>query len=122
MDIQEIKAFIANETKLSHLATAKFELGRQYNKVIAKEGDLNKDGSAAKPGDEIEVKSEWLSHWDNAGRVRVVFHEEIANKLKANPLMGGLALKPMEVVAAHGTVAEYRRYIVIMPTNIELSI
>jgi len=60
----------------------------------------------------------WLSHWDNDHRVRVTMHEDVFNQIKADPSKAGLAFKK-EVVPATQERAEYTRFVVITPANIE---
>lgn len=62
----------------------------------------------------------WLAHWDNDKRVRVIFHEEVAQKIKAEPTMNNLAFK-YEEVPATDTRAAYKRYVVITPTSVEMT-
>lgn len=60
----------------------------------------------------------WLSHWDNDTRVRLTMHEDVFNQLKTDKTRADLALK-YEVVPANATRAEYSRFVVIIPRNIE---
>lgn len=69
------------------------------------------------------VKTEWLSHWDNDKRVRVTMHQDVLARIQADPTKPGLGLKK-ELVLAHNradgsAVADYTRYVVITPANIE---
>lgn len=68
----------------------------------------------------------WLSHWDNDSRIRVTAHEDVINQIKAKPDMLELGLKT-ETVLAHKSstgedVAEYTRFVIITPKNIEFAI
>lgn len=60
----------------------------------------------------------WLSHWENDSRIRVTMHEEVFNQIKADPEKSGLAVKK-ELIHANGERAEYIRFVVITPRNIE---
>lgn len=68
--------------------------------------------------DKPEEKTEWLSHWDNDNRVRVVMHQDILESIKANPEMATLAFKYEEVPETTDRAA-YKRFVVITPKNIE---
>lgn len=59
----------------------------------------------------------WLSHWDNDHRVRVTMHEDVFNQIKADTSKA-VAFKK-EVVPATLERAEYTRFVVITPLNIE---
>lgn len=73
------------------------------------------------------VPSEWVSHWDDNKRVRVAMHNDVLNVIKNDPTVATLAVKK-QVVVAHKSatsdemVAEYTRFVVIIPANIELAI
>lgn len=67
-----------------------------------------------------DTQTPWVSAWDNDTRIRVTMHENILAQLKNNPQFAGLALKK-EVVAAHADVAEYIRYVLITPLNVEFT-
>lgn len=67
--------------------------------------------------DENAVPQPWLSYWDNDKRVRITMHDDVANKIAANPTFDGLAYKK-ELVAAKGERAEYTRFVVITPTSV----
>ncbi len=64
------------------------------------------------------VATAWLSHWDNERRIRVSMHEDVLTRIKADVSKPGLALKK-EIVPATAERAEYTRYVVITPLNIE---
>ena len=98
MNINEIKSAISTEMKIPSLT----EL--MLNQQKDKEG----------------VATPWFAAWDNASRTRVVLHEDVANKIKADKSFNGLALKK-EVVAAHKAdsgedIAAYTRFVIITPT------
>ena len=63
------------------------------------------------------VAQPWLSHWDNEKRVRITMHDDVANKIAANPAFDGLAFKK-ELVPAKEDRAEYTRFVVITPTSV----
>lgn len=109
-----IRTLVQDITKQTGVGFKSLDFNKQFNDDPS--GALDDNG---KP---IQVETEWCSHWDNVNRIRITAHKEIIAKLKANPKMEGLALKPMQVVAAHGDVAEYKRFTIITPQNIELSI
>lgn len=62
--------------------------------------------------------TQWLSSWDNTNRIRVTMHEDVLNKVKAEPEFTGLALKT-EIVPATADRAAYTRMVVITPLHIE---
>jgi hypothetical protein len=62
----------------------------------------------------------WLSHWDNDKRVRITMHDDVANKVKAEPAFDGLAFKE-ELVAATPERATYTRFVVITPTSVVMT-
>lgn len=97
MDINMIKATIATITGKPLLS---LDMSRQL--------DVDK-----KP-------TQWYSYWDNDNRIRVVMHEDIFAKLKADKTaVTGLALKPVAIVVPDGKPS-YMRFVVITP-NIEAS-
>ena len=63
------------------------------------------------------VDEPWVSVWDNPSRTRISMHQDILDKIKENPNFDGLTFKK-EVVAAHGDIAAYTRYVVIVPTKV----
>lgn len=69
-------------------------------------------------GEDKVTPQPWVSHWDNDHRIRITMHEDVMAILKANPMRGDLAVKD-ELVAATDTRAQYKRYIIIVPKNIE---
>lgn len=60
----------------------------------------------------------WLSHWDNDNRVRIVMHEAVAKAI--TPTLDTIAFK-YELVEATQTRAAYSRYVVIIPTSVEMT-
>jgi hypothetical protein len=121
MNIQEIKAAINAENSIN---ITSLDMVRQFKDILAIGGELKEDGTTAQPGEKIKVKQPWLSHWDNANRIRITMHEEIFVKLMANKAMGGLAIK-FEQIAAEPAKGDqeardaYKRYVVITPLHIE---
>lgn len=65
------------------------------------------------------VPTEWLTHWDNENRVRVVMHQDVMEKIKSDLTFNSLAVKPMEIVEKEG-VKPYKKFVVITP-NIEVT-
>lgn len=59
----------------------------------------------------------WVSHWDNANRVRVTMHDDVFNAIKANPAFDLLAVKDAKVVETPGK-APYTRYVIITPKQL----
>ena len=67
--------------------------------------------------DKNKVPQPWVSHWDNDARVRITMHDDVANKIAANPTFDGLAFK-RELVPAKQDRPEYIRFVVINPSVI----
>lgn len=61
----------------------------------------------------------WLSHWDNDKRVRITLHDDVAAKISKEPTFNGLAYK-MEVIPQEGERMEYTRFVIIVPTSVEV--
>jgi hypothetical protein len=98
MNIQEVKATIGKE------------MGFQLSTLML-----------SQQKDEAGAVQPWLSHWDNTTRTRVVLHEEVATVIAAEPTLNKLALKK-EVVKEHENVAEYTRFVVIIPTSVVMTL
>lgn len=69
-----------------------------------------------------EVMTDWVAHWDDTNRIRVVMHNDVLAVAKADPTAPKFLLKK-EAVAAHKSatgdlVAEYTRFVIITPRNI----
>lgn len=99
-----------------NITDVKTQIGKENNTVInhlVMVQQFKLDDS----GKETEIPSEWVSHWDNDNRIRVTMHQDVFNKIKANPTDAGLALKKEVVPAKEGREA-YTRYVVITPQNI----
>lgn len=96
MDIEQLKAAIARDTGI---AVPVLMMVRQL--------DQN-----------TEEPQPWLSHWDNANRLRITMHEDIFNQIKADKTKQGLAYKK-ELVTATPERDAYTRIVVITPQNIE---
>jgi len=67
--------------------------------------------------DADKLPTEWVSHWDNAKRLRIVMHQDLFALVLANPAMSTLAYKT-EVVSDKN----YTRYVVINPKGLVGSI
>ena len=70
--------------------------------------------------------TKYVSHWDNANRIRVVMHEDIMELIKADVNYNGLGYKEIETitpVTAEGVEGKepYTRIIIITPRNIRAS-
>lgn len=78
---------------------------RQFEQVAA--------GEAPKP-------SPWISYWNNEQRFRVAMHDDVAKQIKANPTIDTLAYK-VETVPATASREAYTRFVLIIPTNVELT-
>ena len=70
--------------------------------------------------DENHVPQPWLSHWDNDSRVRITLHEDVAKAAATTPELDKLAFK-YEEVPAEGERAAYKRFVVIIPTTVEMT-
>ncbi len=85
--------------------------------MMARQMELGPDG---KPTDK---KTEWLSHWDDKNRIRISMHQDVMEAAKTKN--GQLAYKRQPVAAklsADGKIierAEYVRYVIITPLNVE---
>lgn len=71
--------------------------------------------------DDTKVNPDFLSHWDDAHRVRISMPRDVMNKILADKAFAGLAIKKPVVVLAHDDVAEYTRITIITPQSIEAS-
>lgn len=80
---------------------------------------MNRQFTVLNAGTESETKEPqpWVSHWEDPQRIRVVMHEDVCTKLKADKTRCDLLLK-YELVPAKGDVASYHRYVVIIPDNV----
>ena len=70
--------------------------------------------------DENQTPQPWLSHWENDARVRITFPEDVAKAVAAEPTIDKLAFKYSEV-DAHGEVEAYKRFVVIIPSTVEMT-
>lgn len=72
---------------------------------------------------ECTKPTEWLQHWDNIDRFRVVVHQDLLAELKNNPTMDGLAYKAERVTPetkdGEEPKATYLRFILIKPKHVE---
>lgn len=131
MTREQIKALVASENAIESLS---FNFVRQFDERVLteKEKDIEvKDPNNPKstikvsfdpknPDQKWEVKSPWLSHWENTKRIRVVLHEEVMTIIKSDPSIASLAVKKVEETSK-ASGQKYLRYTIITPTNIELS-
>lgn len=95
-NIQQVKSLIAESMKIS-LPVLGFVRQMEQDKT---------------------TPTKWLSHWDNENRVRISAHEDIVNKLKAEPTAAILAFKKEEV-PADGDRKAYTRFVLITPQSVE---
>lgn len=99
------------------IAQVKAEIASKSKTVVATLNMVRQLDKENKP-------SEWLQHWDNDTRIRIVMHQDVFEQIKANRDFEGLAVKPAIQVDAHTDekgkeVAAYTKYFVITPKNIE---
>ena len=126
MNIVEIKAAISAKTA-SSIGT--LSMVRQYDERallpteinVTVKGADNKEVLAsfdpANPAVVYNVKTVWVSHWDNDHRVRITMHEDIMNQLRSNPAKADLATK-YELVKPFDKAA-YHRFVIITPRDVE---
>lgn len=131
MTREQIKAQVATEQGLSNLT---FNFVRQFDERVLTEGEKDivvkdpKDPNSTitvsfdpkNPDQKWEVKSPWLSHWENTKRVRVVLHENVLKTIKSDPTINTLSFKKAEETAKSSGLP-FTRYTIITPANIEAS-
>lgn len=66
--------------------------------------------------DTLGSPTEWLAHWDNNNRVKIVMHKEVFEKA-SDPSFNGLALKQKLVTPANNK-EPYHKFVVVTPKNI----
>lgn len=106
--MQDIKARVALVAGVTY---GTLDFRQQYKEVVAEDGTKS------------EVEEPWVSMWDNDSRLRITMHQDIMEILKKDRNFNGLAMKDMETVTPTDTTKPtYRRFVIITPRDIALSI
>lgn len=118
MTFTEIKSTI-NSQQRTALVTLMFV--RQFTTELYDENNPAHEGLVPDENGMVKIPQRWVSHWENASRIRVTMHEDVMANVKEDTSRNDLALK-YELVPAKGDRLSYSRYIVILPTSVEIAI
>ena len=72
--------------------------------------------------DKEQKPTSWLRYWNNNTKMAVVIHQEVVDKIKANPNISTLAVKHEVKATKTGKAigSAYDSYIIINATSIEV--
>lgn len=88
--------------------------------IASKTGTVVTTLDFSRQKDDKGTPTEWLSSWDNDHRIRIVAHQEVIEKIKADKSFSGLATK-YELVPQEGERLAYQQFVLITPVSIEAS-